>query len=413
MRDSNAHAGCSLTARRRRSAAGVDARCRSSARRWRSCGSSTPKVNRGPARTIAAAGWAWEHAPRPDLFRRHVRARGGADRRARRASRRSGGAAARPARAWRAQRARRLRGGAGRRRPAFAIAEETATRRSSSRRSCCGRRSKARKAIAIDGRHELGDCKRAGPLGPRHEHPAHRCRLRLGRRPGSLSAGDRRGSRGRAGPRARRTGGVDALQPRGSALVARRLGGRDRDGPRRRRLRGGARFLAARCSSWFALRPIAVARGSVELLDRHIRASRRDKGWSLIRSTRGSSTAIHLAFADAGLEPAFVPEVELRLPCFDMDHGGPSWLAAVDAVVDTGSRRENSTASRRRSRGCECRSSGHRRRIWPLRPRQCSVPSCSPVAEPSPTRSRQPIGPRHPRSVVAREGFSAGRRARG
>jgi len=44
-------------------------------------------------------------------------------------------------------------------------------------------------------------------------------------------------------------------------------------------------------------------------------------------------TAIHLAFADAGLEPAFVPDVELRLPCFDMDHGGPSWLAAVDAVV--------------------------------------------------------------------------------
>lgn len=44
-------------------------------------------------------------------------------------------------------------------------------------------------------------------------------------------------------------------------------------------------------------------------------------------------TAIHLAFADIGLEPAFVPDVELRLPCFDMDHGGPSWLTAIDAVV--------------------------------------------------------------------------------
>src|SRR3954468_2403092 len=42
---------------------------------------------------------------------------------------------------------------------------------------------------------------------------------------------------------------------------------------------------------------------------------------------------MHLAFADAGLEPAFVPDVELRLPCFDMDQGAPSWLAAVETVV--------------------------------------------------------------------------------
>jgi hypothetical protein len=44
---------------------------------------------------------------------------------------------------------------------------------------------------------------------------------------------------------------------------------------------------------------------------------------------------MHLAFADAGLEPAFFPDIEGRLPSFDMDHGAPSWLAAVEAVVDT------------------------------------------------------------------------------
>ena len=29
-----------------------------------------------------------------------------------------------------------------------------------------------------------------------------------------------------------------------------------------------------------------------------------------------------------------MPELEPRLPCFDFDHGSPSWLAAVEAVVD-------------------------------------------------------------------------------
>jgi soluble cytochrome b562 len=29
-----------------------------------------------------------------------------------------------------------------------------------------------------------------------------------------------------------------------------------------------------------------------------------------------------------------VPDVATRLPCFDMDHGAPSWLAALEAVVD-------------------------------------------------------------------------------
>ena len=42
--------------------------------------------------------------------------------------------------------------------------------------------------------------------------------------------------------------------------------------------------------SWFALRPIAVARGSVELLEQAYPRFGRDKGWSPIRSTRGSSS---------------------------------------------------------------------------------------------------------------------------
>jgi class 3 adenylate cyclase/tetratricopeptide (TPR) repeat protein len=86
--------------------------------------------------------------------------------------------------------------------------------------------------------------------------------------------------------------------------------------------------------SWFALRPIAVARGSVELLEQAYPRFEARQGMEPDSFyARIVVTAIHLAFADAGLEPAFVPDVELRLPCFDMDHGGPSWLAAVDAVV--------------------------------------------------------------------------------
>ena len=86
--------------------------------------------------------------------------------------------------------------------------------------------------------------------------------------------------------------------------------------------------------SWFALRPIAVARGSVELLEQAYPRFEARQGMEPDSFyARIVVTAIHLAFADGGLEPAFVPDVELRLPCFDMDHGGPSWLAAVDAVV--------------------------------------------------------------------------------
>jgi hypothetical protein len=45
-------------------------------------------------------------------------------------------------------------------------------------------------------------------------------------------------------------------------------------------------------------------------------------------------TAAQVRLAAVGLEPAFVPEVEWALPSFDLDHGGPSWLAGIETVVE-------------------------------------------------------------------------------
>ena len=43
--------------------------------------------------------------------------------------------------------------------------------------------------------------------------------------------------------------------------------------------------------------------------------------------------AMDLAFAEAGLQPSFVPELEPRLVSFDLGYGDPSWIAALEAVV--------------------------------------------------------------------------------
>jgi hypothetical protein len=45
------------------------------------------------------------------------------------------------------------------------------------------------------------------------------------------------------------------------------------------------------------------------------------------------AAAMDLAFADAGLLPPFVPELEPRLVSFDLGYGDPSWMAAVETVV--------------------------------------------------------------------------------
>jgi hypothetical protein len=87
--------------------------------------------------------------------------------------------------------------------------------------------------------------------------------------------------------------------------------------------------------SWFVLRPLVVARGRRDLLERAFarfearRGAEPDSPYARI-----VTTAMHLAFAEAGLEPRFVPDVAERLPSFDLDHGTPSWLAGVEAVVD-------------------------------------------------------------------------------
>ena len=87
--------------------------------------------------------------------------------------------------------------------------------------------------------------------------------------------------------------------------------------------------------AWFVLRPIAQARGRTDLIER---------AFPLFETLRGSSDspyarvivcAMDLAFAEVGLRPSFVPELEPRLASFDLVYGDPSWLAAVEAVIQS------------------------------------------------------------------------------
>jgi hypothetical protein len=87
--------------------------------------------------------------------------------------------------------------------------------------------------------------------------------------------------------------------------------------------------------TWFALRPIARARGRGDLIER---------AFPVFEGIRGASEspyalvivgAMNLAFAEAGLLPRFVPELEPRLASFDLGYGDPSWLAALEAMVDS------------------------------------------------------------------------------
>jgi hypothetical protein len=100
--------------------------------------------------------------------------------------------------------------------------------------------------------------------------------------------------------------------------------------------------------SWFALRPISLARGRTDLIERAFPLFETTRGRSDSPYARVISTAMDLAFAEAGLMPAFVPELEPRLPSFDLAYDDPSWLAAVEAVVgvwlDAGALAEARTA---------------------------------------------------------------------
>lgn len=112
--------------------------------------------------------------------------------------------------------------------------------------------------------------------------------------------------------------------------------------------------------SWFTLRPIAQARGRTDLIERAFPLFEATRGRSDSPYARVISTAMDLAFAEAGLLPRFVPELEPRLPSFDLAYDDPSWLAAVEAVVgswlDTGALAEARTALDRFRAAAESRN---------------------------------------------------------
>ena len=86
--------------------------------------------------------------------------------------------------------------------------------------------------------------------------------------------------------------------------------------------------------SWFVLLPLAQACGRVDLIRQAYPRFAARKGLEPdSHYARIVATAAHLHFAELGLEPAFVPGIEPRLESFDLDHAGPSWLAAVETVV--------------------------------------------------------------------------------
>jgi tetratricopeptide (TPR) repeat protein len=88
--------------------------------------------------------------------------------------------------------------------------------------------------------------------------------------------------------------------------------------------------------SWFVVLPIAHARGLGDLL-RRARPTFPvwgEPGPSDSTFARIVVTAAQLRLAAAGLEPPFAPEVEWALPSFDLDHGGPSWLAGIETLVE-------------------------------------------------------------------------------
>jgi tetratricopeptide (TPR) repeat protein len=89
--------------------------------------------------------------------------------------------------------------------------------------------------------------------------------------------------------------------------------------------------------TWFALLPIVSARGRGDLARR---ARPRFPSFGSVGPSDSSFarimvTAAQLRFAGFGLEPPFHPEPAWILPSFDLDHAGPSWLAAVETVVES------------------------------------------------------------------------------
>ena len=96
-------------------------------------------------------------------------------------------------------------------------------------------------------------------------------------------------------------------------------------------------YHRAAVRTWHTILPIAAARGDVALLARA-------EGWYAARAGelarveslygRVMSSANHLRLAQVGLESPFVPDPGPRLDAFELPYTGPSWLAALETVVE-------------------------------------------------------------------------------
>jgi hypothetical protein len=87
--------------------------------------------------------------------------------------------------------------------------------------------------------------------------------------------------------------------------------------------------------TWFTLQPILRARSRADLIERAFPIFEKVRGTTESPYAQIMVAAMDLAFAEAGLLPAFVPDLEPRLASFDLGYGEPSWAAALEAVVDS------------------------------------------------------------------------------
>ena len=96
-------------------------------------------------------------------------------------------------------------------------------------------------------------------------------------------------------------------------------------------------FIRVVYRSWFVLSPIASATGRLDLLGstlEHLPV------WGAPQPSKSTFarvmvTAVQLRRAEAALEPRFVPDAGWLLPSFDLGHGGPSWIAGVETIVES------------------------------------------------------------------------------
>ena len=198
--------------------------------------------------------------------------------------------------------------------------------------SCTGDDRRERRALGRD--RVARTC--PGPLGSRHQFRAH---------PGGVPRHRRARAgavRGRAGGQSSRRPAVSPTSSPGSTTSVPRHTSSPEAGTTRSRV--GLRAIEAAearalfriaVRTWFALRPIAQARGRTDLIERAFPVFDGIRGSSQSPYARVIVAAMELAFAEAGLRPAFVPELEPRLASFDLGYGDPSWIAALEAVVES------------------------------------------------------------------------------